>query len=163
MKFTKEPVIVEAKRWFKMGDHPAVKQPSANWDDGECGLVDTPEGEQMVTSGDWVITDDKGNHYVNKVYAKTTNYPYPLKFIRHYLIGGNPDTYETGGHWDTEQDAINAFAKEFAELAQEAQGAFLLVRTAPVCKRSAIFDSDEYKWRMIGRFSVAKLKEAKDE
>ena len=158
MKLKKEPVIVDATRWHKMSDHPAVKRESANWDDGECGLVDTPEGEQMVTSGDWVITDDKGNHYVNKVYAKTADYPYPLEFTGHYLIGGNPDDLEYG-YWDTEQDAINAFAKEFAELAQEAQGKFLLVRTAPVCKRSAIFDSDEYKWRMIGRFSVAKLRE----
>ena len=83
---------------------------------------------------------------------------YPPEFTGHYLIGGNPDDLEYG-YWDTEQDAINAFAKEFAELAQEAQGKFLLVRAAPVCKRSAIFDSDEYKWRMIGRFSVAKLRE----
>lgn len=92
---------------------------------------------------------------------KPADYPYPLEFIRHYVIGGNPDTYTTGGHWDTEQDAINAFVKEFAELAQEAQGKFLLVRTAPVCIKSAMFDSDEYKWRMIGRFSIAKFKENK--
>ena len=151
----KEPIIVEAKRWFKMGDHPKVFMGQLS----DRPRIDTLEGPMFVDVGDWIITDDKGNHYVNKVYAKTADYPYPLKFIRHYLIGGNPDTYETGGHWDTEQDAINAFVKEFAELAQEAQGKFLLVRTAPVCIKSAMFDSDEYKWRMIGRFSIAKLKE----
>lgn len=83
---------------------------------------------------------------------------YPLEFTGHYLIGGNPDDIEHG-YWDTEQDAINAFAVQFEELAQKAQGKFLFVRAAPVCKKSAIFDSDEYKWRMIGRFSIAKLKE----
>jgi hypothetical protein len=90
---------------------------------------------------------------------KPADYPYPLEFIMHYVIGGNPNTYETGGHWDTEQEAINAFAQEFAELAQAAQGNFLLVRTAPVCTKSGMFDSDEYTWRMIGRFSIAKFKE----
>ena len=83
---------------------------------------------------------------------------YPLEFTGHYLIGGNPDDLEYG-YWDTEQDAINAFAAQFAGLAQEAQGKFLFVRRAPVCTKSAMFDSDQHKWRMIGRFSIAKLKE----
>ena len=84
----------------------------------------------------------------------------PMEFISHHLIGANPDD-PAQGYWDTEKEAIINFAKQFLELAQQAQGNFLFVRRAPVCTKEAMFDSgvDWYKWRMIGRFSIAKLKE----
>ena len=63
MKFRKKPVVIEATQWFKLGDHPAVKTPPANWDDGEHGWVDTLEGGHVVTPGDWIITGVKGEHY----------------------------------------------------------------------------------------------------
>lgn len=63
MKFIKMPVVIEATQWFKMGDHPAVKKPSVNWDDGECGWIETLEGGHVVTPGDWIITGVKGEHY----------------------------------------------------------------------------------------------------
>lgn len=63
MRFRKKPVVIEATQWFKMGDHPAVKKPSVNWDDGECGWVETLEGGHIVTPGDWIITGVKGEHY----------------------------------------------------------------------------------------------------
>lgn len=63
MKFRKKPVVIEATQWFKMGDHPAVIKPAENWDDGECGWVNTLEGGHIVTPGDWIITGVKGEHY----------------------------------------------------------------------------------------------------
>ena len=75
----------------------------------------------------------------------------------HYLIGGNPNDLEHG-FWDTEQDAIINFALQFAKLAENAQGNFLFVRKAPELVQANQFEGGT-KWRMIGRFSIAKLKE----
>lgn len=58
MKFRKKPVVIEATQWFKMGDHPAVTE----FENGQ-GWVDTLEGGHVVTSGDWIITGVKGEHY----------------------------------------------------------------------------------------------------
>lgn len=83
---------------------------------------------------------------------------YPFEFIGHYVVGGNPETEETGGYWDTEEQAILNFALQFAKLSAHAQGGFLFVRRAPVVSEDAVFEGN-VKWRMIGRFSIAKLKE----
>ena len=83
---------------------------------------------------------------------------YPMEFIGHYLIGGNPNDLEHG-FWDTEQDAIINFALQFAKLAENAQGNFLFVRKSPIICEEAMFDSNIKKWKMIGRFSISKLKE----
>ena len=82
---------------------------------------------------------------------------YPMEFIGHYLIGGNPNDLEHG-FWDTEQDAIINFALQFAKLAENAQGHYLFVRKAPELVQANQFEGGT-KWRMIGRFSIAKLKE----
>lgn len=81
---------------------------------------------------------------------------FPLKFTGHYIIGGNEETQETGGYWDTEEQAIIQFALQFERFAMNTQGKYLFVRRAPVVEE-AVFGA-EIKWRMIGRFSVAKLK-----
>jgi hypothetical protein len=62
MKFRKKPVVIEATQWFKDGDHPAVRRGRFT---GRA-LVDTLEGEHMVTPGDWIITGVKGEHYACK-------------------------------------------------------------------------------------------------
>ena len=85
---------------------------------------------------------------------KPENEDFPLEFTGHYLIGMNPKTEKDGGYWDTEEEAIINFAKQFSELAQQAHENFLFVRRVPVCTKE-----DWYKYRMIGRFSIAKLKE----
>lgn len=56
--FRKKPVIIEAKQWFKQGDHPMV----FTNDDG-IPEIWTLEGNHQVTSGDWIITGVKGEHY----------------------------------------------------------------------------------------------------
>ena len=85
----------------------------------------------------------------------------PMEYTGHYLIGGNPDDPEHG-YWDTEQEAITNFALQFAKLAENAQGNFLFVRKAPVVCEDAV-SADKFKWRMIGRFSIAKRKESNNE
>lgn len=80
----------------------------------------------------------------------------PMEYVGHYLIGANPNDPEYGC-WATEQEAMTNFAIQFSELAQKAQGCFLFVRLAPVCKKEPAFEGD--RWRMIGRFSIAKVKE----
>ena len=78
MKFRKKPVVIEATKWFKDGDHPAVTSlPTmktleigfalGSKSDGippnKLGWVETLEGGHIVTPGDWIITGVKGEHY----------------------------------------------------------------------------------------------------
>lgn len=59
MKYRKKPVVIEATQWFKMGDHPAVKQGKVEG----CKYIETLEGDHLVSPGDWIITGVKGEHY----------------------------------------------------------------------------------------------------
>jgi hypothetical protein len=73
MKFRKKPVVIEATQWFKLGDHPLVHKPTASvnleWEkrqglpSGSIGEIKTLEGWMLVTTGDWIITGVKGEHY----------------------------------------------------------------------------------------------------
>jgi len=66
MKFRKRPIVIEATQWFKHGDHPAVI-PGWTYNEAEgkkhFAFIKTLEGEHIVTSGDWIITGVKGEHY----------------------------------------------------------------------------------------------------
>ena len=89
-KYRKRPVVIEATRWFKNGDHPMDCSHLANGDmvegsvvryyrtpdlDGKysckhCGdimhfhgWIDTLEGGHIVCPGDWIITGVKGERY----------------------------------------------------------------------------------------------------
>ena len=91
-KFRKRPVVIEAVRWFKNGDHPEdgpsdkegcvvryYRHPKRDGDDicdrqyqssGRCtspmhlhGWIDTLEGGHTVCPGDWIITGMKGEKY----------------------------------------------------------------------------------------------------
>ena len=74
---------------------------------------------------------------------------YPFEFLEHRIVGEESDTA-----WG----AIIAFANQFTKLAQEAQGHYLFVRKAPELTQVSCFDGT-VTWRMIGRFSIAKLTE----
>ena len=63
MKFRKKPVVIEATQWFKDGDHPAVRPSPFTQATKRLGVIDTLEGEHVVTPGDWIITGVKGEHY----------------------------------------------------------------------------------------------------
>jgi hypothetical protein len=79
-----------------------------------------------------------------------------LEFIGHYLIGGNkgdPDDY-----CDTKEEAMINFAKQFAELIENEQGKYLFIRRPPLLTENDMFEGGT-KYRMIGRFGLAKLKE----
>lgn len=66
MKFRKKPVVIEATQWFKDGDHPAVRPSRFTQVTKRLGVIDTLEGEMVVTPGDWIITGVKGEHYACK-------------------------------------------------------------------------------------------------
>ena len=70
MKYRKKPVVIEAKQWFKHGDHPEVKRTAFSL--GE-GWVETLEGLMRVVPGDYIITGVKGEHYPCKpdIFAMT--------------------------------------------------------------------------------------------
>ena len=59
-RYMKKPVVVEAVRWFKHGDHPAVHAETAR---DSFGFIDTLEGRLRVEPGDWVITGVAGENY----------------------------------------------------------------------------------------------------
>ena len=59
--------------------------------------------------------------------------------------------------WDTKEEAIVNFAMQLSEMAHAAQRHFLFVRRAPELVQANQFEGGT-KWRMIGRFSIAKLK-----
>jgi hypothetical protein len=82
-RFRKKHTI-EAKQWFKFGDHPAVVQVPSNhpaWNCPEqaecCGWLKTLEGgndgAQMVHPGDWIATGIQGEHWPIKpdIFAAT--------------------------------------------------------------------------------------------
>lgn len=58
MKYRKKPVVIEATQWFKVGDHPAVRNSATGY-----GAIDTLEGGHIVCPGDYIITGVKGEHY----------------------------------------------------------------------------------------------------
>ena len=92
-QFRKKPVVIEAARWFRNGDHPDDFSDRDNGDGvmhlegmvvrrfrrpdvpGEkpcqhCarimhdhGWIDTLEGGHIVCPGDWIITGVRGEHY----------------------------------------------------------------------------------------------------
>ena len=77
MRYRKKPVVIEAKQWFKDGDHPLVKpyegQHGVIKGIGPYGWINTLEGGHIVTPGDWIITGVKGEYYPCKpdVFAAT--------------------------------------------------------------------------------------------
>jgi hypothetical protein len=82
---------------------------------------------------------------------------YPMVFTGHYLVGGNPDDLENG-YWDTQEQAIEAFATQFQKLAEVAKHQFLFVRRPPMLTQHKTFE-DKTKYRMVGRFSIGHIKE----
>lgn len=79
-KYKKKPLIIEAKQWFKPGDHEMVLHPipehvpmgsstgEVTVSGGLCvhlnmGAIKTLEGWHLVTPGDFIITGVKGEHY----------------------------------------------------------------------------------------------------
>lgn len=80
MLFRKKPVVIEATQWNKDGDHPKVEMcwfdadGRVRWAPGDPREINvwnctkrpairTLEGWHEVTSGDWIITGIKGEHY----------------------------------------------------------------------------------------------------
>lgn len=78
-KFVKRPIPIDAKQWFKDGDHPAVSPIPDKYSDfipvqgGATGYIETLEGGHFVTAGDWIITGIHGEHYPCKpdIFEKT--------------------------------------------------------------------------------------------
>lgn len=78
-QFRKKPVVIEATQWFAHGDHPAVlpeipSQCASRTVSPEThGLIETLEGDHLVSPGDWIITGVKGEHYPCKpdIFAMT--------------------------------------------------------------------------------------------
>lgn len=69
-RYCKKPIEIEAIRWFKFGDHPAVTEQLSAGTCRECqgdllvhGWIRTKEGGHIVCPGDWVITGIAGEHY----------------------------------------------------------------------------------------------------
>jgi hypothetical protein len=74
MKYRKKPVVVEASRWFKMGDDPGVVQYNKGADllrecehcgerMAEHGWIKTLEGGHIVCPGDWIVTGIEKERY----------------------------------------------------------------------------------------------------
>jgi len=76
----------------------------------------------------------------------------PMKLINHFYVGVNPD--DPDGAWDTEGEALINFAKQFQDVAKQAQGNFLFVRRAPVLSGRPFFESGRVRWSMTARFYV---------
>lgn len=83
-KYRKKPVIIDANKWFKVGDHPAVEHETtlfARCDQcgkssekhGEIWTLESGAGKHVVCPGDWIITGIKGEVYACKpdIFAQT--------------------------------------------------------------------------------------------
>lgn len=67
-------IVVEARQWFKHGDHPAVTpRPKDHGADDSTGFIATRDGHFVVQPGDWIVTGVEGKHYPVKpsVFEKT--------------------------------------------------------------------------------------------
>ena len=84
----------------------------------------------------------------------------PLDFISHHLIGANPDRDD--GCWNSREEALQNFALQFRELAYDAKHSFLFVRAVNELAEVSPFEDDVKRYRMIGRFSIAKVKKTVD-
>jgi hypothetical protein len=102
-KFRRKPVMVDAVQWNLprenetpafgrfCTDHPAVRgtdymevhkllgtsgcSPEAPyWNWSVMGVIDTKDGQRIVTPGDWIITDAQGAHYPCKPEVFAENY-----------------------------------------------------------------------------------------
>jgi hypothetical protein len=77
-KFRKKPVVIEATRWFKQGDHENVKSRGMvpehfnhkctkcgcyTEDHGDIKTLEGKGGAQEVCPGDWIITGVQGENY----------------------------------------------------------------------------------------------------
>ena len=93
MRYRKRPVVIEATRWFKNGEHPDDNSrllPDGEYSEGQVvryyrrpdshlrgefncrqcghvygihGWIDMLEGGHIVCPGDWIITGVEGEHY----------------------------------------------------------------------------------------------------
>lgn len=82
--FRKKPVVIDAVQWNKDGDHPNVvvvpPEVVETFEARNMGMplsklrwIGTLEGGHLVSSGDWIITDVKGEQYPCKpdIFAET--------------------------------------------------------------------------------------------
>ena len=64
MKYRKLPVIIEAEQWLGWENHEdGDLGVSVNNDDPATGIIETLEGDHIVTMRDWIITGVKGERY----------------------------------------------------------------------------------------------------
>lgn len=67
------------------------------------------------------------------------------------IIGANPDRED--GTWPTPTIAYVAFAMKFGDLCSALQGQELFVRKCPKLEEVRDDESDEVRYRMLGRFA----------
>jgi hypothetical protein len=60
-RFRSKPVEIEAVQWFKEGDHPAVAL--YYFASGPAQAVTGAQGKSHVNSGDWIITEPRGDGF----------------------------------------------------------------------------------------------------
>jgi hypothetical protein len=78
-----------------------------------------------------------------------------IECLSHHLVGGNPADEQ--GSWATVEEAVLAFAEQFAKISLAAQGGFLFIHRAPVLQSDRQFEGGE-RHKMIGLFSVVRAK-----
>ena len=62
-RFRKRPVVIEAAQWHA-GDAPLPgMEPYKHMPWGMSYVINTLEGQMLVTDGDWIITGVKGERY----------------------------------------------------------------------------------------------------
>ena len=71
--YQRKALVVEARQWFKQGDHPNVCNPDesnvGDVSEGICcgtqlwythGILNVPKKERLICPGDWIITCPDG-------------------------------------------------------------------------------------------------------
>ena len=58
MKFRKRPIVIEAEQWF-----PGIRIDGMLLNNEGQPIIETLEGDMLVSPGDWVITGVKGEKY----------------------------------------------------------------------------------------------------
>jgi len=73
MKFRKKPVVIDAVRFLKLGDHPAVMADKESPTGFGIHTLEHTVIQHEVTPGDWIITGVNGEVYSCKpdIFEKT--------------------------------------------------------------------------------------------
>ena len=149
MMFIKRPIPVEAKQWFKIGDHPAVVLFDGVTAIEGAGWIKTLEGGHIVTPSDWIIKGVRGEFYPCKddIFRQT---------YEDFNLEPYDSSEDTGQHRLRVCTLMRSIAKQIEEQGVRHDSSKLSPEEKPLFDKYtpllkySVYGSDEYKANLAG-------------